>query len=68
MQNKKMYTGAGAKFLCIEGQYSDKVKSRESKISPPNLAGTDWLHIFVQSYSRKRVLLPGTKFLYCEYK
>lgn len=67
-QNKKLYTGAGAKFICIEGQYSEKVKSREAKISPPNLTNTAWTHIFIQSRSNNRELLPGTKFLYCEYK
>ena len=65
---QKLYTGAGAKFICVEGLYNKDVKSRKTKISPPNLANTDWMHIFIQSYSKKRELLSGTKFLYCKYK
>ena len=68
IQNNDMYTGAGAKFFCIGDQYSEDMKSNRAKISPPNLTGTEWVHIFIQGYSEDRELLPGTKFLYCEYR
>ena len=67
-QNGSLYTGAGAQFVCTGGKYNVDAILRNRKISPPDLANTDWQHVFIQSKSNRRELLPGAKFLYCEYK
>jgi hypothetical protein len=66
LQSGRLFTGAGAKFFYTGYEYSDDDVSITT-VSPPDLRGTEWQHIFIQSYSSKRQLLPGTKFLYCEY-
>ena len=66
MQDGSLYSGPGAKFFCT-GDYSFDFISR-NKIPPPSLHNTEWTHIFIQSHSCRRDLLPGTKFLYLEYQ
>ena len=60
--------GSGALFICAGDEYNMDAILRKKKISPPDLTETKWKHIFIQSYSKDRELLPGTKFLYCECK
>ena len=67
-KDNKLYTGGGAQFVCTGGPYTMHPILRKTKISPPNLKGTKWKHIFIQSHSGRRELLPGQKFLYNEYK
>ena len=66
MQSGRLFTGAGAKFFYTGHEYSDDDVSI-TEVSPPDLSDSDWKHIFIQSYSSNRRLLPGTKLLYCEY-
>lgn len=37
------------------------------ELEPPHDLPTDWECIFIQGRAYGRKLLPGTKFLYCEY-
>ena len=67
-KDNKLYTGGGAQFVCAGGQYTMDAILRKTKISPPDLNSKKWKHIFIQSQSERRELLPGQKFLYCEYK
>ena len=66
MQNERLFTGAGAKFLYTGHEYSDDEVSKKN-VSPCPLTDTEWKHVFIQSRSSKRQLHQGTKFLYCEY-
>lgn len=61
-----LYSGPGAKFFCI-GDYSFDYIS-ENKVPPPSLDNTVWTHIFIQSHSARRELIPQAKFLYFEYE
>ena len=65
LQDKSLYSGAGAKFFCI-GRYKFNYISK-NKVPPPSLENTQWTHIFIQSHSDRRNLLSDTKFLYLEY-
>ena len=67
-QDKRLFTGGGAQFMCANDEHNMDAILKNKEISPPDLTGTKWKHIFIQSYSKERELLPGTKFLYCEYK
>ena len=66
LQDGFLYSGPGAKFFCISDYSFDFIS--ENKVPPPSLDRTDWIHIFIQSHSDRRELLPGTKFLYLEYQ
>lgn len=68
LQDKRLFTGGGAQFICAGDEYNRDAILQKHKIPPPDLTNTEWKHIFIQSYSKERQLLPGTKFLYCEYK
>ena len=66
LQDKVLYFGAGAKFFCTGSYRFDYIS--EKKVPPPSLENTQWIRIFIQSHSLRRELLPGTKFLYLEYR
>ena len=59
-KNNKIYTGPGARnFIGADVEYDDK-----AKIHPPNLDGTQWKCVLIQSTSHHRVLKDGTQFYY----
>ena len=55
-----MFTGPGARdFIGAKVGYDD-----HKQIDPPNLNGTRWKCMFIQSKSYDRTLKGGTKFLF----
>ena len=65
-QDGSLYSGPGAKFFCTGKHTFDFIS--HNKVPPPSLNNTEWIHIFIQSHSDRRELLPGIKFLYVEYQ
>ena len=64
VQDKKLFTGGGAKFICAGDELNMDAVLGKKIVSPPDLTETEWNHIFIQSHCKEIKLLPGTKFLY----
>lgn len=60
LQKDNLFTGPGARhFIGAKHGYDDR-----KQINAPNLSGTRWKCVFIQSKSYDRVLRSGTVFLF----
>lgn len=62
LQNGELVSGPGVhKFVGAVDAYD-----YEEQLKPPNLSGTEYTRVFIQSRSYERILPPKTRFLYCK--
>ena len=46
----------------------DAMSTASDKIEPPDFnKHTEWERVYIQSREHNRKLIPGTKYLFCEY-
>ena len=60
IQDGKLVTGPGVRHLV--GAIGDG-----SRMTLPSKLNEEWDRVFIQSRAADRELIPGTKYLFCEY-